>query len=809
MAAPAETQEGNGLGEGEASTEVSNAIDPDPFIGRVLSHYRLEERLGAGGMGVLYRATDLTLGRLIAVKLLSRQLATDQTAKTRFLREARAASALDHLNIGAIHDICEQDGELFIVMALYEGETLKQRLEKGPLAVPEAVDVLRQVALGLEAAHRAGIVHRDIKPANVLVTRNGTVKILDFGLAKLVSDSQAQTMTQAGQTMGTLLYMSPEQLRGQSVDERSDLWSLGVLAHEALTGVSPFQAESSAATAIRILNDEPPPLTSVPGVPGWLAELVAQLLRKVPAERPQNANEVLQRLECAAPTGRPKRQPRLGLRGWATPRSRRWAAFGIGVLAIGIAFPASLYLLRGSLGAIDSVAVLPFANTGSDRDTEYLSDGIAESVINTLSRLPNLRVIPRSTVFRYKGKDLDPQTVGRDLGVRAVLSGRVQQRGDTLIVQTELVDVGKGSQLWGEQYNRKLADILATQDDIAREITDKLRLHLTREQERRLAKRYTENPDAYQLYLKGLYYLKQFTKEGLERGAQYFQQAIAVDPNYALAYSGLAYNYTVAEDWLVPPREVMPKHKEAAQKALELDDSLADAHAQLAYYSFWYDYNPSPAEREFKRAIELNPNDPETHGLYGWYLVAMKRFDEGIRENELGRKLDPFSGEANGLLGQSLYFARQYDRAIEQLRTTIELLGNQWWLHELLGWAYEAKALLPQAIAEFQKARQIEPNIAEPLASLGRAYALSGRVEEARRVLAQLQELSDRIHVPPYNIATIYAALGEKDRAIAELEKAYQERSWYLVWLGLDPQLDNLRSDPRFQDLVRRVGLPQ
>src|SRR5215467_6998256 len=466
----------------------SKSLAVDPFVGRVLSHYRLDERLGAGGMGVLYRATDLKLGRAVAIKLLARHLVSDETAKARFVREARAASALDHPNIATIHEIGEEDGELFIAMALYEGETLKQRLEKGRLDVKEALEVLRQVALGLEAAHRAGIVHRDIKPANVLITSTGTVKILDFGVAKLVSDSQAQTMTQAGQAMGTMLYMSPEQLRGELVDARNDLWSLGVLAYEVLAGVSPFETDSSAATVARILHEEPPSLAAVPGVPDWLAQLVSQLLRKNPAERPQTASEVLRRLG-AGETARsltveraPGAERSGSLVGTFTSRGIRLALLlvGIGVLAAAPGLGWYFFLRSDTRNVArrdseparasepKSVAVLPFVNMSGDKENEYFSDGMTEELINALANVEGLRVASRTSAFAFKGKDIDIRQIGEKLNVGTVLEGSVRREGNTMRVTAQLIQVSDGYHLWSKSYDRELKSVFALEEDIAR-----------------------------------------------------------------------------------------------------------------------------------------------------------------------------------------------------------------------------------------------------------------------------------------------------------------------------------------------------
>lgn len=789
--------------------------------GRVLSHYRLGEPLAAGGMGVVYRATDLKLGRAVAIKLISHRLAADETAKARFLREARTASALDHPNIGVIHEIGEEDGELFIVMALYEGQTLKQRLEKGPLPLNDGIHVMRELALGLEAAHRAGIVHRDIKPANAMLTNTGSIKILDFGLAKLASSGAEQTLTQTGQAIGTLLYMSPEQLKGEAVDARSDLWSLGVLAYQLFSGVCPFKADSNAATAARILNEEPPPLTTVSGLPSWLAEIVSQLLRKNPSERLQTASEVLERLEHGRQ--RASSKPSTSRPEWLSQlKHRRLIVVATGaVLALGA---LGLYFYNHSSAprtgrAVKSLIVLPFVNAGKSPDTEYLSDGIAESLIDNLSQIPELQVIARTTAFRYRGKDADFPRLWRELSVDAVLTGRVQQRGDTLVVQADLVNPRTGAQLWGEKYNRLLTDLQEVESGIAKAISDKLSPKLSPALRQRLTKRHTQNPEAYELYLKGRYEWNKRTEEDLKKSIQYFNQAIEKDPDFALAYAGLADVYNVSPAHLsLSPRDLIQQAKVAATKALELDDTLAEAYSALATLKTREGDWPG-AERDFRKAIQLNSGFSTAHYFYAhFFLLPTGRFEEAIAEMQTALKLDPFSTIANLNLAETFYYARRYDETIAQLKKGQQIDPNPERAQFHLGYYYEQSGRIKEAIGVWETLPpsvftyyEVEPYgfLVDPrkVALVKQAYAVSGAQGYWQKMLEFSKDRAKQINLPPWDMANLCAHSGDKDQAFEWLEKAYESRDEWVRFLKVEPAFDSLRADPRYADLLRRIGL--
>jgi eukaryotic-like serine/threonine-protein kinase len=838
------------------------ALNTGTRIGR----YEVRSLLGAGGMGEVYLAHDTRLRRPVALKLLPAEFSQSRERLRRFEQEAYAVAALNHPNIAHIYEIGEAGGHHFIAMEFVEGDTLREKIRRERADLKRLLRHLQHVAEGLAKAHAAGIVHRDLKPDNVMITRDGHAKILDFGLAKLIEPQQQnsrpgaseaatailQERSTPGVILGTAGYMSPEQAQGKTgqVDHRSDIFSFGCILYEAATGRRAFEGKDALDSLHRIVHAAVPQIKeSNPDAPDELQRIVRRCLQKDPEERYQSIKDVAIELKevrrelkdagpdtAARPVDGGATRPSSvaathgsGARTDAPPAPLSTRASGaehiisgikrhklaalIALLVVAAGVAAYLYARRSSEVAIDSIAVLPFQNRSAEADAEYLSDGLAESLIYRLSQLPNLKVSPTSLAFRYKGKEVDPIKVGRELGVSAVLSGRVVQRGDNLTISAELVDVRHNKLLWGEQYERRMSELLATQREIAREIVENLRLKVSGD-EKAVAKHYTENNEAYQLYLKGRFYWNKRTEEAMQRALQYFQQAIEKDPNFALAYSGLAdtYNLLGGQDAIqggLPPNEVFPKAKAAARKALEIDESLAEPHVSLAHALYFYDRDWAGAEREYKRAIELNPNYPQAHHWYAIYLMHTGRLDEAVAEARRAQELDPLSLPINMALGWILHMAGRTDEAIEQLRKTLELDPNFITAHHRLGLAYERKGMYEEAIAEFQKVFDLSGGKPLGLATLGRAYAVSGRREQGQKALAELLELSKRRYVSPAHIALIYAALGDKDQAFVWLDRAEKEHDMLLGRLKVDPRYDSLRTDPRFTELMRRVGVPQ
>jgi serine/threonine-protein kinase len=791
------------------------------MIGQTISHYRIVEQLGAGGMGVVFKAQDSRLERAVALKFLPEKLAQQPRALERFRREARAASALNHPGICTIYDIGEQDGRAFIAMEFIDGETLRNHIHGKALPVAELLELGIQIAEALDAAHSEGIIHRDIKPANIFVTKRGRAKVLDFGLAKLVpkgvaiadddSGGESSSSTSiAGIISGTPSYMSPEQVRGDALDARTDIFSLGLVLYEMATGRQAFGGGTGGAIIEAVLTRSPVSVRAInPDIPAALEAIIEKALHKDREQRYQHAADLLADLQ------RLKREIDSGRTDQAGDSVSLLASTSGPVSSTSHAVSRTTTPQSGSFRAprasktISSLAVLPFENVSRDPENDYLSDGITRSLINNLATVPKLRVMAQSTVFRYKGREIDPQAIGRELNVRAVLTGRMMQSGGSLRIGTELVDVATGSLLWGAQFDRKPGDIFVIQDEISSEISGKLRLQLTHAEKKRLVKRHTEDAEAYRLYLQGRHHWNRWTEEGFYKAIGYFQQAIEKDPSYALAHDGVADCYVLL-GWnsYLPPKDAFPKAKVAAMAALEIAPDLGEAHTDLAAVLWLHDWQWAEAQNEFKRSLESNPCYPTANHYYAECLMTLGRNAEALARMKKSLELDPLSLIINVAIGWAYYHARRYDEAVAQLLRTVELDPNYPMTFWILGLIYRETARYDLAISAGEKGVNLSGGSPLMRAALAQTFAAAGAPEKAIEIADELNELAKQRYVAPHFFAGIYVGLGEHDRAIEYLEKSCAEHCHWLIYLHIDPSMDDLRNDPRFQDLLRRVGLP-
>jgi eukaryotic-like serine/threonine-protein kinase len=789
--------------------------DSPSILGRTISHYRIIEMVGAGGMGVVYRAHDEHLDRDVALKFLPPGALGDEDARKRFRTEALILAKLNHPNIATIHEFVTQDGTEFLVMEYLSGKSLAQ--ERAGEAWPEKqlVVLSSQIAQALQEAHERGVIHRDLKPGNVMITPKGLAKVLDFGLAGHCRPV-SETTTIDGRVeprfvAGTEPYMAPEQLLGDSMDARTDVYGLGALMYQLATGQRPFRDEISARLTDAILHQPPAMVRSLnDGVSPELERIIMKCLEKEPENRYQSAKELdvdLRRMQMPSSSG--------VIVGTTPPKFSKHtkiaAPLGFAILLLvgiwfGVRHRNKIAAGSGPL-QIQSVAVLPLENLSGDPEQDYFAEGMTEELITQLAQIGALRVISRTSVMPYQGSRKPLSEIAKELGVDAVVEGSVMRSGDRVRINAKLIQASTDKSLWAKGYDRDLTDVLNLQAEVARDIAQEIRVELTPQEQSRLASSARVSPEAHDAYLKGRYHWNKDTEQQFRQAEKYFQQAIEIDPNYAASYSGLADYYWATNE--LAPQIAMPKAKENALKALAIDDSLSSAHTTLADVKFYADWDWPGAEMEYKRAVELNPNDSEAHRMYSVFLSAMGRSDDALVEMRIAQNLDPVSFLTSSSLGWTFYFGRQFDRAIDQCQKTLELEPNDIGAHSCLGYSFMAKKEFARAVAEFKKAADLSGEEPLRIEGLGIAYGFAGQKEEARRLLAELQAKSTLHYVPPYFLASVHAGLGENDKAFALLEKGYNERDAYLTWLKVEPALDPLRSDPRFHVLLQRVGLPQ
>jgi serine/threonine protein kinase/Tfp pilus assembly protein PilF len=809
--------------------------------GSKLGRYEILSQIGAGGMGEVYLAEDANLRRRVALKVLTESVASNQERLRRFLQEAQAASALNHPNILTVYEFSSDAERHYLATEFVEGKTLRDLINEGPLPVSQALDIALQVASALSAAHTSGITHRDIKPENIMIRTDGIVKLLDFGLAKLTErsevdgefDPETSTLVKTipGMLMGTTAYMSPEQSRGREQDNRTDIWSLGVVMFEMLTGHQPFRGETFHHTIIALQEQDTPSLARfVRDYPAAVENIIRRAVEKDPDGRYQSADDMLSDINMAQ--GELDAQPgrtvaiKRGLIGardadtiamprgaastaeWLTRefRGQRSRKTVLAVLAAAVLGLIGYFVISSlaDRSPIDSIAVLPFQNGSDDQNLDYLSDGLSESVLDKLAQLPQLKVIARSSSFKYRGENLDLQKIAKELGVRAIVTGRVVRHNDDLTIRVEMIDAGENKQLWGEQYVRKIADAVNVQQDIARTVSEKLRLNLSGQQFDQLSQHQDVKPEAYELVLKGKYYFELGGTVNRKKAADLFEQAVAADPNYAQAYANLSATYRrLAADSIVDPREYIPKAEATGRKALELDENLPDAHLTMGNI-YQYTWRWADAEREYKRGIELSPNLGIAHRAYSLYLSIMGRHDEALAEAQRAREIDPVVTMANASVGYRLVFARRFDDAIADLTKTEQLDPTFDFTQVLLGYAYAGKGQYADALKSFDEAVRLGDDSPSTQIYIAAAYARSGDTGKAREMLSKLQAGKD--YVSPAELAILYAALGDKEVAFASLEKGFGEHDLQLQFLKVDPAFDALREDPRFVGLLQRVG---
>jgi len=742
------------------------------MIGKTISHYKILEKIGEGGMGVVYRAEDTKLKRTVALKFLPPELIKDEEAKERFIQEAQAAAALDHPNICTVHEINEFDDQTYITMAFVKGQSLKTKIKAGQLELDEILKIASQIAEGLRAAHKKGITHRDIKPANIMLTKEGLVKIMDFGLAKL---TWGVDLTKTATIMGTVAYMSPEQASGGEIDRRTDIWSLGCILYEMLSGQRPFKSTHDQAAIYSILNDEPKPISDVrKDVPTSVEKILETCLQKNPLNRYVDMDALISDLKFVDMLDKTQT-----IRSVPTKKEP------------------------------PSIAVLPFVNMSADPEQEYFCDGLAEELINSLTKIKNIKVVARTSAFAFKGKTIDVREIGKRLNVEKVLEGSVRKSGNKLRITAQLVSVADGYHLWSEKYDRDMEDIFAIQDEISLAIVDNLKVTLLRTEKEALLKRYTEDPEAYNLYLKGIYNLRMYTAGGFQEAIKYFELTLQKDANYALAYYGLAEVFYAISYWAnVPPHEAYPKAKEYAKKAIDMDEDIGEAHAALGLVYTFYDWNWKEAERELILALELNPSSAIIHMSYSWFLSLTERHEEAIFEAKRAQTLDPLSPLIISHIGLACIWGRQFDKAIDELKAGMILAPNFYLMHYYLGMAYRAKSMRKEAITEYERAVDSSGGAPWPALILTTNYFESELTSQGEELLRKLEHRAKKEYLPPLGFAYIYFVRNDLDKAYYWLERACEEKDSFLPWCAIIPIEEyQLFREPRLNTMGKKYGL--
>jgi len=753
-------------------------------IGKIISHYRVLDKIGAGGMGVVYEAEDTKLKRKAALKFLSTNLTQNRDAKTRFEREAQAAAALNHPNIVTIYEINEFEDQTYIAMEYVKGETLKEIISgigaprevsseqkatlRLPLPISEIVEITIQICNGLKKAHEAGIFHRDIKPQNIMVDQDDRVIILDFGLAKLIG---ASPLTAQSTTVGTIHYMSPEQLGGGDIDQRTDLWALGVVLYETLNGQPPFKGDYPQSIMYSILNEEIERITLIrPDVPMELELIIKKALAKDAGERYQNSDQILgdlNKLKKNLESGK-----------------------------------------QNSKKLSPSIAVLPFVDMSAQKDQEYFCDGISEELINALAQIRDLRVVARTSAFAFKGMDKDVREIGKALNVSHVLEGSIRKSGDRLRISAQLINVSDGFHIWSERFDRNLENIFVVQDEISFAMVDALKVKLLGKEKEKIKKRYTENLDAYHLYLKGIFHQNKFSETGARKAMEYFREAAEKDEKFALAYVGIALSYgNLGTLSFLPPEQVLPKAKEALNTALKIDESLSDAHATYAYFNFFYEWDWEKAETGFKRALQLNPGNAYAHGWYSWYLLAMGRFDEAIKEINKAQEIDPIMPLYYAFAIAIYGYSGDFTHSIEQFKKATELDPNLGIAYMHVGTTYLGHKRINEATQSFQKAIELSTGSGWAEGCMAGVYAMSGELGKAREILEQLTSKGKTEYISPFMVAFVLYFLGEKEKSLEGFEKAYQERDILMALSKVILGLDEVRKEPKFQAILRKMKL--